>query len=66
MHLVGAVDVLDRAANVVGGDQAMVNADATNDEHAVLRFDLATHVAGERPSTCPDLPRCQRGGKGAL
>ena len=66
MHRVSAVDILDRVARVLGRHQAMVYQDAANDEDAFLRFHLATHVAGEGPSTCLNLPRCQRGGKRAL
>jgi hypothetical protein len=56
----------DRVADVLRGRQAMVNENATNDENAVLSLDLATHVAGECSLSGPDIPRCQRGGKGAL
>ena len=66
MHRVSAVDILDRVARVLGRYQAMMNRDAVNDEDAFLRFHLATHVAGKCPSTCLNLPRCQRGGKRAL
>ncbi len=66
MHRVAAVDILDRVARVLGRYQAMMYKDAVNDEDAFLRFHLPTHVAGECPSTCLNLPRCQRGGKRAL
>jgi hypothetical protein len=56
----------DRIADVLRGGQAMVNENATNDENAVLSLDLAAHVAGERSLSGLDIPRCQRGGKGAL
>lgn len=57
---------LDRVADVLGRDQAMVDKNATNDEDAVFRLHLAAYVAGERSPACPDVPRCQRGGKRAL
>jgi hypothetical protein len=56
----------DRAADVLRGGQAMVNEKATNDENAFFSLDLATHVARECSLSGPDIPRCQRGGKGAL
>jgi hypothetical protein len=56
----------DRAADVLRGGQTMVDENTTNDENAVLSLHLATHVAGERSLSGLDIPRCQRGGKGAL
>ncbi len=66
MHRVGAVDILDRVTRLLGRYQTMMNQDAANDQDAFLRLHLATHVTGECPSTCLNLPRCQRGGKRAL
>jgi hypothetical protein len=55
-----------RVAEVFRSRQAVVDENAANDENAVLSFDLASHVAGERSLSGLDIPRCQRGGKGAL
>ena len=66
MHCVSEVHFFDRVADVLSGGQAMVDENAANDENAVLRLDLTTHVAGQCSLSCLDIPRCQRGGKGAL
>ena len=66
MHCVCPMHFFDRVEDVLRGGQAMVNEEAPNDENAVLRLDFATHVAGERSLSGLDIPRCQRGGKGAL
>lgn len=44
----------------------MVDEDAPNHQNILLGLDLAAHVTTECPSACFDIPRCQRGGKGAL
>lgn len=44
----------------------MLNPDAANDQYAVLGLHLAAHIAAECATTALDIPRCQRGGKGAL
>jgi hypothetical protein len=56
----------DRVADLLWRGQAMVDEKTTNDKNAILSLYLATHVAGECSLSCLDIPRCQRGGKGAL
>jgi len=66
VHWVCAMHFLDCVADVLGRGQAMADENATNDEDAIFGLHLAAYVAGERPPACPDVPRCQRGGKRAL
>lgn len=44
----------------------MVNENPANHKHTILGFHLATHIARQSSPARFDLPRCQRGGKGAL
>ncbi len=65
-HRIRLVDFLDHVADVLWYPQPMVDENSTNDEDAVIGLYFAAYVAGKRPSACLDIPRCQRGGKGAL
>ncbi len=44
----------------------MADKDAANHKHTVLSLHLTTHIADKCPLARLDVPRCQRGGKGAL
>jgi len=46
--------------------QAMRHVDAADYQYTILSLHLTPNFARECPLPCLDLPRCQRGGKGAL
>jgi hypothetical protein len=60
------MDFLDHTAGVLRYRHPVVNENPANDQYTIFGFHLPSHFTRQRPATCLDLPRCQRGGKRAL
>ncbi len=66
MQGIRPVHFLNHAPHVPWNRKPMADKDAANHKHTVLSLHLTTHIADKCPLARLDVPRCQRGGKGAL
>ena len=64
-HRVEAVHTLDRLADLFRRGEPQGDANTTDDEHAVLGFDLARDLGGQATAVGIDVARLQRASKGA-
>jgi hypothetical protein len=64
-HCVHAVNALHGLASFFRGNKPNRHVNATNHQHALLRFDLTCNIGGQPAVACIDFARLQRAAKGA-
>ena len=64
MHGVDLVDAIDNGPGIFRGDQAHLDMDSADDQHAVFRLNLTGNLTRQPPVAGIDLARFQRTSKG--